>query len=52
MVLEKLRDIIRPDATYTYECADCGERFESNVPRERAECPECDGPPIVPETSA
>jgi rRNA maturation endonuclease Nob1 len=49
MVLEKITGIIQPDTTYTYECYDCGEEFESEAPRDRAECPKCGGPPVVPD---
>ncbi len=49
MVLEKITDIVRPDTTYTYECIDCGEEFESEQPRDVAECPECGGAPVVPD---
>jgi len=51
MVLKKITDLLRPDTTYTHECYECGEVFESDVPRDAAECPECGGPPVVPEES-
>jgi rRNA maturation endonuclease Nob1 len=46
MVLEKLRDLVRPDTTYTYECHTCGEEWETTELRHGAECPECGGPPL------
>ena len=52
MVLEKIKNLVSTDTTYTYECADCHRTFESGLPRERSECPECGGPPVVPETGA
>jgi len=45
MVLEKLRDIVQPDTTYTYRCHDCGEEWETSEMRHSAECPDCGGPP-------
>jgi predicted Zn-ribbon and HTH transcriptional regulator len=45
MVLESLKGLLRPDETYTYQCNDCGEEFETEETREYAKCPECGGPP-------
>jgi len=52
MVLEKITQFVRPDTTYTYECVDCGTEFESEKPRDLAECPECGGPPAVPDVES
>lgn len=48
MVLEKIKDLVRPNTTYSYECVDCGEEWETEEVRDMAECPECGGPPKVP----
>jgi len=45
MVLERLRDLLRPDETYRYRCNDCGREFETEELRHSAECPDCGGPP-------
>lgn len=45
MVLEKIKDIVQPDTTYTYRCHDCGEEWETQELRHSAECPDCGGPP-------
>jgi rRNA maturation endonuclease Nob1 len=45
MVLDRLKNLVRPDKTYTYVCNDCGEEWETEELRHSAECPECGGPP-------
>lgn len=49
MVIEKVKNLVRPDTTYAYECHDCGEEWETEKVRVNAECPACGGPPTVPD---
>ncbi|QIO20965.1 hypothetical protein [Haloarcula sp. JP-L23] len=45
MVLKTLKGLLRPEATHTYRCYDCGREFESAELRYSTECPDCGGPP-------